>query len=375
MDEENAPHAPTSFRVEQPREVAEIKECMAKAWGIARKLTHNPAPNPVSLHRSHLPQIKTTPYVVAEKTDGVRYVLVLGRFTELRQQYAVLVDRAFTMYQIQVFAPKDFFYGSVFDGEMVWNKEQRCFMFLVFDAVAVKGRSVRKANFLERYRTITDSFLSQSEWGQRNIDQLEEATDAALQFAKTGKIVAIPDNTSPCVFLYTKPCVKLELFGSLARSISSLEHDSDGFIFTPINAPVMRNTHAHMFKWKYHPTIDLELCATDSEIVYRCQDGANAVSLQQAFPNYDFVCSMGAAFTFKKNEKFIIETSVHVTSESLGGKPQITCKFHRFRTDKTTANHCRTIRDILREVVENITLKELINLSSPNQTSLVESSM
>jgi hypothetical protein len=198
----------------------------------------------------------------------------------------------------------------------------------------------------------------------------------ALRFAKTGKIVAIPDSASPFIFLYTKPCVKFELFGSLTRSISSLEHESDGFIFTPIDASIRCNTHLDMFKWKYHPTIDLEICSRETGVEYRCQDGASTVILQRAFPEYEFVCTMGAAFTFKKEEKFIIETSVCVDEkkEAVGNKPRITCKFHRFRTDKTTANHCKTIRNIVREVLENITLAELVDLSSPNR-SLVESTM
>lgn len=300
--------------------------------------------------------------MVAEKTDGDRYILVISKFAN-KKPYAVLVNRAFTMYQVQIFAPKSIYDGSVFDGELVWNDQHHCLFFLIFDIMMVDGQSVVRDNFTKRYQIINRLFMSQDDYTPE-----EAKTEYALQLAEDNKIVVIPDNDQP-LFFYSKPCVSFEVFGSLRRSVNKLKHASDGFIFTPINQPVARNTNYHMFKWKYEPTIDLCIEQKNQQLAVSCKQGAKLILLEDAFPELSFEYHLPPAVQLESNETFIVEANVKIAKETV-----IQCIFYRFRRDKTSPNHCKVIQNVLEELKENITLDELEQLSDPRR-NVIESSM
>lgn len=341
----------TSHKVLNVTAQAEIKDEIARAWGIRQSLTHSPAPNPVSLHREHLESLRTHQYVVAEKTDGVRYLLVISRFKS-GKPYAVLVDRAFSMFQVQLYAPSYIYKGSVFDGEMVLDKKAKSRVFHVFDAVVVGGKSVRRKNFIERYHIFNALFLPAGE-AHTDIKKLHKT-------AAKGKIVSIPETSKRLPLTFRcKVFMPFNLFGSLTRDVQNLTHASDGFIFTPVNCEILKNTHRTMFKWKFEPTIDLEICAqADGTLELCCQDGAHTAKLGVAFPEYTFILNKPATVSFQPLCRFIVEVSLKVQDSKT-----IECVFHRQRADKLQPNHVGTIKHIIQEVVENISLEELVKLS------------
>ena len=54
---------------------------------------YNPSPNPVSISKEILCIITNENYVVAEKTDGVRYMLVLCSRDNDNKHVAAMIDR------------------------------------------------------------------------------------------------------------------------------------------------------------------------------------------------------------------------------------------------------------------------------------------
>jgi hypothetical protein len=83
---------------------------------------YNPAPNPVSLSQESLATITSDEYVVAEKTDGVRYSLLLCTDpSQDERPVAVLMDRSCNKWALPgVKAPRNLFTEcSLFDGELV----------------------------------------------------------------------------------------------------------------------------------------------------------------------------------------------------------------------------------------------------------------
>ena len=110
--------------------MAKVREFIAEAWGCEDP-SRFPGPQPVSIERRHFPLLKRQPYLVCEKTDGVRHILVST------EEGVFLVNRAFSIEKINVRVAKD----TLLDGELVKTRTGKV-LFMVYDAVRVKGESV-----------------------------------------------------------------------------------------------------------------------------------------------------------------------------------------------------------------------------------------
>lgn len=344
----------------------EILESLSRYWGIRKPLTHNPAPNPVSLKREDLKTIVSKQYAVAEKSDGVRYVLIMGyHITESDggRPYAAMINRKLQIYQVEVFAPKDLFLGSVFDGELVWNESQKCLNFLIFDAVAIYGKtSISQQNFRLRYACVGKTFPSYTEWNKTHITGSSEVVSLAQKKAKKlTKVIAVPNSSTEetQLFMYSKPFVSFQSFGSLKRSHeTSLHHKTDGYIFMPIELKVLRNRHYSMFKWKFEETIDVVIEREDDRYILWCQDGPKTVDIKTALAPYVLYLEDTKLLDIEKRS--IIEISV---AKLEGKQHSIKCTFHRCRLDKVVGNDKRTILSILETLPDRVTEAELLHIS------------
>lgn len=113
-----------------------------------------PGPSPLSIERADFPALKATPYMVCEKTDGWRAVLMLARCKDV--PVCVLFDRKLTPYLIPMMhVPTALWQGSVFDGEVVMHRRETAWHFMVFDALRVAGVPVHQRTFSDRIRVST----------------------------------------------------------------------------------------------------------------------------------------------------------------------------------------------------------------------------
>ena len=109
-------------------------------------------------HARALPELAARRYGITLKSDGVRYSLMLtlrpGSTREAPAPVALMVDRSRGMYEVEVLAPEAYFVdGTLLEGELVWRQpHERDLLFLVFDAVRVKGEPLAAAPFGERMR-------------------------------------------------------------------------------------------------------------------------------------------------------------------------------------------------------------------------------
>jgi hypothetical protein len=277
-----------------------VKRTIADAFGIRRELTHNPCAAPTSFLRAHLPLVQQG-YVVTEKSDGVRYLLVFARLQHVN--FACLVDRALTMFQVEVHAPKTLFDGSVFDCELV--KSVKGDKLLVFDCLQLGGKSLRKQSFTRRY-----SKLNQN---------MEQLTCSNLQVA-------------------IKSFVPLNDIANI--KVKELGHASDGFILQPANGRVVWGRDKRCFKWKYHPSIDVVI---DGESL-SCQEGPMPDDSDWAVMGEE-VCS-GL-------------WECEATVATFDGRRRVTLKPLRPRTDKLEANSRETIQGVVREIEDSVQLWEL----------------
>lgn len=190
-----------------------------RAWRLPEGCRDNwfPGPQPISIERRHFPLLKKSEYLVCEKTDGVRHFL--AAFDDAGEKKVALVNRSFAATYHKYTLPKD----TLLDGELVTRTSDQKLVFLVHDAVMIRGESL--------------------------IDlPLTERLDKARALCRT--------------ILSKTPFVTMVKTMYSLTDIAKLDEEkhfvTDGLIFTPVNEPIRTGTHETLFKWKprEHITID-----------------------------------------------------------------------------------------------------------------------
>ena len=255
-----------------------------------------PGPQPVSIERRHFCLLKRQPYLVSEKTDGVRHLLV-----STVEGLVAIVNRAFLVEPVKIRVPKD----TLLDGELVKTRAGKM-LFVVYDAVRVKGENLMHAPLTER---------------------LEKARGVLKGIIKTaGAPFEIRVKT-----MWT--------LGSPIPDLNSFEYETDGLVFTPINEPIRMGTHETMFKWKPRERITIDFCL---------QNGREL-----------FVQDRGEPYK---------EAELHIRNQrpDLHDGTIVECGYgdlgwfvEKIRTDKTHANNRRTYFRTLVNIRENIQLQDL----------------
>ena len=101
-----------------------------------------PGPQPISIERKHFPILRNGDYVVCEKTDGERHMMVALMYEGKRK--CLFVNRAFHMFEVPINLKKTAYDGTILDGELYGDT------LMVYDAVLVAGQSVWSKNLNER---------------------------------------------------------------------------------------------------------------------------------------------------------------------------------------------------------------------------------
>lgn len=270
---------------------AALKKFVMESWGSTDP-NRFPGPQPISIERRHFHYFKTKKYVVCEKNDGVRNMLVC--FEHEGKKICVMVDRAFNFKYTTLAIPR----GTILDGEMMDG------MYIVYDAVMIRGQNVMKLNLLER-----------------------------LEMAK--KLCATIPKTPGNPVVKVKPMLPMDRIREIHLSVAT-----DGLIFTPVDEPVRMGTHETLFKWKprQHITIDFKLQrsgAVDGTPVY-------SLFLQRG----EEIMPVNAKFAHLEGK--IVEC----------GYGKAGWEILKTRTDKDYPNNKRTYERTLVNIKENIKLED-----------------
>ena len=133
---------PSNAIVRDVDKLETIYDFMRKIWDV-KNLNPNPMALPVSLERKDFSVLNGSPYAVSEKSDGLRYMLVLGKYSD-GTHYSVMLDRKFTVYEVNVAAKEEHFTkGTLVDGELVWEFYSSLYpprqLYMVFDVLNTCG--------------------------------------------------------------------------------------------------------------------------------------------------------------------------------------------------------------------------------------------
>lgn len=281
-----------------------VKAFIQQSWESIDK-DRFPGPQPVSIERRHFVEFKKRDYVVCEKTDGVRHMLCSLECEGRR--LTCLVDRAFHMTPVSTMIPR----GTILDGELVQLKAGPKPVFLVYDAVVIKGVDVRR-----------------------------EPLDRRLEMARA-LLKSVVRSIKDPFDIKIKTMLPMSEFGSLP-ALDSFPWETDGLVFTPVQEPVRMGTHETLFKWKPRNriTIDFsvrngsELCVQDRGTEYKEAE----LHRQQKYPDGTILeCGYGHLGWFVE----------------------------KIRTDKTYANNRRTYFRTLVNIREDIQLQEFGTCTLP----------
>ena len=381
----------------------EVRRNLHRLWRVHENPSRNPCPQPVSLERAHLPLLQRERYVVAEKSDGVRYTLLLTRAGG--REMAFLIDRKLSLYQIPVAANKKLFDGSMFDGELVWvtngdgTTNQR---YLVFDVVTLSGSDeIRNASLIKRIETLRALF---------DVEGAEiTCPSQAHAAAKRGKIICGGNAFGLC--FRPKQRFSLSMLDTLVRSLESLPYKSDGYIFTPIDCGSATGTQPTLFKLKSFHSVDIE-CTVDTKegsVTARMGKGGGPTTARErvllsaievSVPRHLLTSSASIASTAAATEKeatdaetarhsvrlsrsfcddllaamtrvreealpdtlatVIVETGIRHEWNPSAEAGVVELSFHSLRADKAHPNAWYTLQRTLCNVLENITIEEIL---------------
>ena len=187
-----------------------VIEFIHRVWGSK---DYFPGPQPISIEYRHFDTLRQNDYVVCEKTDGTRMMLVATMFE--CEKVCLFVNRAFEMFRVPLNLRRPAYNGTILDAEFYEDT------LMVYDAVIIDGVSFMKQNFVERL-------------------------DAMEKFLK--KIIYVKSDR------YRLKLKKFHHMSDFAEFMDvylpTVEQKVDGLVFTPAHEPIRIGTHETMFKWK-----------------------------------------------------------------------------------------------------------------------------
>ena len=290
-------------------------------WGSKE---YFPGPQPISIEHKHFPVLKGAEYLVCEKTDGERYMMVALTYDGKRK--CVFVNRAFNMFEVPINLKKSAYDGTILDGELYDDT------LMVYDAVWVNGESVWNRN-------------------------LNERLDAARSVMKSIIYMKSDQYRLKC-----KTFHQMRDFGKfMDEYLPTVQQKIDGLVFTPVNEPIRIGTHETMFKWKPQEknTVDFLMKREPSRETPGFKPGAPAWRLYVQEKGKLFFESE-IPFNRMDDEPWFEDGAI-VECKYITWESPMWWRPIKRRTDKTYPNNRRTFYRTIVNIKENIQMKEFLD--------------
>jgi hypothetical protein len=245
-----------------------------------------PGTMPVSMCRKDIPIVQQGEYWLAEKTDGVRYLMAFA--STPAGPAALLVERSMAVY---TFPGGDALAralptGTVLDGELVFNRLSGAYVFLVFDLLFWGAEACLGARYGDRLSSIhlrvIPAYEKAVQGGALPAQHLRLVGKRFYRRMDIGRLFdrvleegghrVYRDDT--CVTAY------LHYLGHGAGGkrvqperevLSRYYHKTDGIVFQP-DAPYVTGTDTAFLKWKWLDTVTVDFSM--QLVPYRVSGGA-----------------------------------------------------------------------------------------------------
>ncbi|KDO28096.1 hypothetical protein SPRG_20256 [Saprolegnia parasitica CBS 223.65] len=308
-----------------------------------------PGTMPVGFARCNLPVVRARDreYFVSEKTDGVRYFLVVG------PGVVVLVDRSSFAFvapgleSLVSLLPE----GTVLDGEYVFNYTLKRYVFMVFDIIAegsLPSLSHVRKPFKERILAI-QTLLSETKLRARHA---RHAPGNVLPlFRKRWQSVRHIREVFKAISAHTDNGT-----GEIVRFYNDgkRHHKTDGVVFCPGTAPYVPFSHHDYFKWKWSDLITIDFFAwiENGQLKLNCSGPGKAIDLDQiVVVDPRDLKKIHATLQNAPNHQAVLEFAFNADVGYW--------QFKMARPDKDTPNYIRTVLSSLINMAEAISEEEL----------------
>jgi hypothetical protein len=283
-----------------------------------------PGPQPISIERKHFPILKGAEYVVCEKTDGERYMMVALMYEGKPKCF--FVNRAFDMFEVKINLNKKAYEGTILDGELYDNT------LMVYDSVLVSGVLV----------------------AHQNLDERLAAAEDMMKF-----IIYMKSDKYRLKMKTFHMMKDFEVF--MDEYLPTVQQKIDGLVFTPLNEPIRLGTHETMFKWKplEKNTVDFLMKKEPTRETPGCKPGPLAWRLYVQEKGKLYFESEIPLNRISDEPWFedgaIVECRYMTWEEPMWWKPL------KRRRDKTHPNNRRTFYRTIVNIKEDIKMKEFLD--------------
>ncbi|KAJ1801292.1 Dcp1p-Dcp2p decapping enzyme complex alpha subunit [Coemansia sp. RSA 2399] len=328
-----------------------IRSCATDLTGTAR--ARFPGTQPVSFNRTaSLPRMKSQDFMVCEKSDGVRVLVLMIADQRDRTFKTFMLTRKNEVYYLPgVMFPKPdnpamptYHNGTLIDAELVTDTEpdgRRVRRLLAFDALAVSGVNCMDRTLEKRLGYLNEHVM------RPFIDMCNRMPPAqrdALPFLGEMKH-------------FERSYGVQKIYDSV---IPKLKHKCDGLIFTSVKDPYTPGTCDSIYKWKPSNENSVDFRVKLAKMA----NGSQSIQLL-AFKGSGHVYFGNLAMQpgdwdrlfkpIKDLDGRIIEV-VHDPEYA----PPFTWRFLRFREDKERANYYTVVMNVKQSIDDNIELDELM---------------
>ena len=199
-----------------------------------------PGPNPVSLEKKYIRQLKTQKYWLGYKNDGERYAICILRYDDKPRCF--LLNRNLEGFQVSLKIVKKLYMGTMIDCELVGDT------LYMFDVMVYAGENISNLNFESRISYI-DTFLkgikitddSQYKFTKKEFQLLSNKVNLKCQTNNDGYILVPHDKqiTIGTNINYFK--LKPQLKNTIDFAI-----DTNGKVYLQTNGKLIEQSHIHI---------------------------------------------------------------------------------------------------------------------------------
>ena len=341
---------------------------------------------PVNLTRRNLLEVQSKEYFLAEKSDGLRYLLyVVPDHSRARTGaaaagisssgggmplMAVLVNRSRVVYTFRGYAElgEALGAGTVLDGELVYNRSFKENVFLVFDALMWKGQSCLRKTFAERSQLIREEVMPQYTQQISRLAPADPSKPVTQRPLGLVRKVFVPRKDLRAGLLDK---LRMEDGDRIFFDTPKRHHKSDGIILQP-NTPYTFSKNYDLMKWKWAElrSVDLQIVRSTSETDI---NGAPVLYLKCGGPEGNLIdCSKRGDTNVGLGEFDTYRLLADIEDPELGAKtagvfiaevaydPQVGLwSYCLLRKDKDQPNFIDSVLGVFTEQAEAISVEEL----------------